>query len=113
MAPVPPFATATIPVTLAALPVIFPDTLLPETAAIFSSVTELFAKSAVAMVPSKSLSEVTAPVAIKVTSPAPVVVISPVSVAGVWSVPLLTVTIPVPEGAGPVEPVGPVAPVNP
>ena len=39
VAPVPPLATATVPVTLSALPVIFPETLLPATPAILASMT--------------------------------------------------------------------------
>ena len=54
---------------------------------------------------------VTFPVPMVVTSPE--VVISPVSEPGVCSVPLLTVTMPVPEGAGPVAPVAPAVPLVP
>ena len=69
-------ATATTPVTLAAFPVIFPDSLLPATAVIFASVTEPSAKSAVAIVASNILDEVMAPatmvgaVAVPAKSPA-------------------------------------------
>ena len=54
---------------------------------------------------------VTFPVPMVVTSPE--VVTSPVSEPGVCSVPLLTVNIPVPEGAGPVAPVAPAVPLVP
>ena len=40
VAPVPPLATATVPVTLAALPAMLPVTLEPATVTIFASVTE-------------------------------------------------------------------------
>ena len=60
LAPVPPLATVTIPLTLAAFPVIFPVTLLPATVAILISVTAASAKSTVAMLPFNILAELTA-----------------------------------------------------
>lgn len=63
LAPVPPFKTATIPLTFAAFPAIFPVTLLPATPTILTSVTEASAKSTVAILPSRILAEFMAPVA--------------------------------------------------
>ena len=50
-------------VAVAALPEIFPETLLPDTLAIFASVTDASAKSTLAMLPSNILAELTASVA--------------------------------------------------
>ena len=63
LAPVPPLDTATIPLTFAAFPVIFPVTLLPATVAILASVTEPSAKSTVSILPFNILAEFIAPVA--------------------------------------------------
>ena len=65
LAPVPPLATATTPLTFAEFPAIFPVTLLPDMVAILTSVTEASAKSAVKIVSSNIFLEVIAPVAME------------------------------------------------
>jgi hypothetical protein len=82
VAPVPPLATATVPLTFPAFPVIFPVTLLPATVAILASVTAASAKSTVAILPSKILAEFIAPEAMAGEEADPVK--SPVS----WILPL-------------------------
>ena len=72
LAPVPPLATATTPLTFAEFPAIFPVTLFPDTVAILTSVTEASARSTSATLPSNILAEFTASVAMAGKSADPV-----------------------------------------
>ena len=72
LAPVPPLAKATVPVTLAALPAIFPETLDPSTAAIFALVIAASAILAVVTLASAIFTVVTALLAIAGAAAVPV-----------------------------------------